>query len=200
MSLSVSSVPAVTLDSTSLSKTVDQEEGPAVTPILISDEALLITKPNSRINRVGTHHPKNKTGKPFLVFCDSDEQLINHKATPVFLYHGIWHSIRLKNGQAILGIPLPSVHQYDKDETASEEALLRAIDLQIRHSPIQLPQAIQATASTSLTPIQFTQHPTMSTQTQTQTQGSSTTQAPSSNAPAALAATITNEPMTHMLS
>jgi hypothetical protein len=107
----------------------DQEEGLAVTPVLISDEALLIIKPNSRINKVGTSHPKNKTGKPFLVFCDSDKRLINHKATPVFLYHGIWHSIRLKDGQAIVGIPLPSVHQYDEDETASEEALLRAIDL-----------------------------------------------------------------------
>jgi hypothetical protein len=127
-----------------------------------------------------------------LVFCDSDERLVNYKATPVFLYHGIWHSIRLKDGQAVLGIPLPSVHQYDEDETASEEALLRAIDLQIRHSPIQLPQTIQAMASTSLTPIRFTQHPTMLTQTQTQIQGSSTTQAPSSNVPAASAATITN--------
>src|SRR6202789_410282 len=56
--------------------------------------------------------------------------------------------------------------------------------------PIQLPQAIQTTASTSLTPIQFTQHPTMTTQ--TQTQGSSTTQQPSSTAPTATATTITN--------
>jgi len=161
-----------------------------VIPVLISDEALLITKPNSRIDKVGGSHPKNKTGRPFLVFCDSDEWLINHKATPVFLYHGIWHSVRLKDGQAIVGIPLPSVHQYDEDETASEEALQRAIDLQIRNSPIQLPQAIQTTASTSLTPIQFTQHPTMSTQ--TQTQGSSTTQQSSSTAPIATATTITN--------
>jgi hypothetical protein len=45
-------------------------------------------------------------------------------------------------------------------------------------------------ASTSLTPIQFTQHPTMSTQ--TQTQGSSTTQTSSSTVPAASAATIIN--------
>jgi hypothetical protein len=124
---------------------VDQEEGPAVTLVLVSNKVLLTTKANSRITQVGTHHPKNKTGRPFQMFYNSNERLVNHKATPVFLYHGIWHSIRLKDGQAIVGIPLSTVHSYDEDETATEEVLLRGIDLQIRDSLIQLPQTIQAT-------------------------------------------------------
>jgi hypothetical protein len=73
-----------------------------------------------------------------------DERLINCKAAPVFLYHGIWHSIYLKDGNTTVGNPLPSVHNYDEDETASEEALLRGIDLQIRHSPVKNPNSSPA--------------------------------------------------------
>jgi hypothetical protein len=113
-------------------------------PVLISSEALLTTKANSRVTQVAASHPKNKTRKPFQVFCEMDERLINCKAAPVFLYHGIWHSVYLKDGNATVGNPLPSVHNYDEDETASEEALLRGIDLQIRHSPVKNPNSSPA--------------------------------------------------------
>jgi hypothetical protein len=93
---------------------------------ILSDQEILVTRPNYRIVRHETYVASNKAGKPYLIFCEGDE-LSYSRSRPVCLYQGLWHALRIsKKGKTALGEPLPSIHNYDINPPAAalEEALV----------------------------------------------------------------------------
>ena len=93
--------------------------------ILLTDEELLVTRPNYRVIRLEVYSSLNKKGKPYQVCCDQDN-LNPTKAQPVCLYQNRWHTLLTsRKGISGLGDPLSDFHRYDIDSpiTALSEVL-----------------------------------------------------------------------------
>jgi hypothetical protein len=128
----------------------------------LSDQEILVTRPNYRIVRHETYVASNKAGKPYLIFCEGDE-LSYSRSRPVCLYQGLWHTLRIsKKGKTALGEPLPSIHNYDINPPAAalEEALVEtepqaSTEIPTRErtlptSPTNTSASIQSTHHTAL--------------------------------------------------
>src|SRR5258707_3603396 len=136
---------AVTLDSTFLSKTASGTDQP------LTQEELLVGKPNSRVFTLEQHDPRNPAGRTLQFFSMYDPIRVGG-ALPVTLYNGIWHQI---SKEFTLANAAPTIHDYDEQSEASkekgksltdteediDESLQKAIDLSIRRSPL-VPNAI----------------------------------------------------------
>src|SRR5713226_3808963 len=136
---------AVTLDLTFFFKMASSQER------ALTQEELLIGKPNSRVFTLDANNPKNPVGKTIQFFSVYSPIRIGG-ALPIVLYNGVWHQI---SKDLKLGNPAPGVHNYDKQSETSKEkgkslpdteddidkSLQKAIDQSIRESPLA-PNAI----------------------------------------------------------
>jgi hypothetical protein len=105
----------VTLDSTLLSTTASSSSS-SVNRLYLDEEAILLSKPNSRIIHVNKNDRQNKKGFAFLAFCDNDQQRLTKGCTIVCLYNNAWHCVHYDSkNRAYLGAPQPNVHFYDED-------------------------------------------------------------------------------------
>ena len=94
--------------------------------IELTDNELLITRPNYRVIRLETYITDNKKGKPYQAFCESDDlSLKNHK--PVCLHKDKWHALLTskKKKRSVVGQYLPEVHNYDTNPPT--KALIQAL-------------------------------------------------------------------------
>ncbi len=88
--------------------------------VRLNDEDLLVTQPNYQVIHLEAYSSINKQGKPYLVFCHSDN-LRPAKGSPVCLYQNIWHKLLTnKKGAAAVGEPIPSIHNYDRNKPIKE--------------------------------------------------------------------------------
>jgi hypothetical protein len=104
----------VTLDSTFLSTTASSSS--SSNRLYLDQEAILNSKPNSRIVRIDKDDDRNRKGVTFLAFCNNDQRILNKGCIIVCLYNSAWHRVHHDSkGKAYLGIPQPNVHFYDED-------------------------------------------------------------------------------------
>src|SRR5229473_506910 len=136
---------AVTLDSTFLSKTASRTDQP------LTQEELLVGKPNSRVFTLDKDDSRNPSGRTLQFFSTYDPIRVGG-ALPVTLYNGIWHQI---SKEFTIANAAPTIHDYDEQSDTSkgkgkslpdteddiDESLQKAIDLSIRESPLA-PNAI----------------------------------------------------------
>jgi hypothetical protein len=151
----------VTLDSTSyLPKTAGTGSTSSLPEIkVLSDQEILITRPNYRIVRCETYVASNKAGKPYLIFCEGDE-LSYSRSRSVCLYQGLWNALRIsKKGKTALEEPLPSIHNYDINLPAAalEEALVETDPQTNTGIPAQ-EGTLPASPTNTFTLIQSTHH------------------------------------------
>src|SRR5258708_7858721 len=135
----------VTLDSTYLSKMASRTDQP------LTQEKLLVGRPNSRVFTLDQHDPRNPAGRMLQFFSMYDPIRVGG-ALPVMLYKGIWHQI---SKEFALANAAPAIHDYDEQSSTSkekgksltdteddiDESLQKAIDQSIRESPLA-PNAI----------------------------------------------------------
>jgi hypothetical protein len=81
---------------------------------IITDEELFGYRPNTQVLLLPADHEKNKTGKPFLVFCDNNDLQVGDWPKLVTIYNGVWHSCRpSKKEHNLLGTEQLSIHNYN---------------------------------------------------------------------------------------
>src|SRR5229473_8219658 len=131
---------AVTLDSTFLYKTASKTDKP------LTQEELLIGKPNSRVFTLDQNDSRNPAGWTLQFFSAYDPIRVGG-ALPVTLYKGVWHQI---SKEFTIANAAPTIHEYDEQSSTSkgkekslpdteddiEELLQKAINLSIRESPL----------------------------------------------------------------
>src|SRR5229473_4192984 len=131
---------AVTLDSTFLYKTASKTDKP------LTQEELLIGKPNSRVFTLNKDDSRNPVGWTLQFFSTYDPIRVGG-ALPVTLYKGVWHQI---SKEFTLANVAPTIHDYDEQSDVSkgkgkslpdteddiDETLQKAINLSIRESPL----------------------------------------------------------------
>src|SRR5229473_5568369 len=100
---------AVTLDSTFLYKMASKEDQP------LTQEELLIGKPNSRVFTLDQNDSRNPAGRTLQFFSAYSPVRVGG-ALPVTLYKGVWHQI---SKEFKLANPAPTIHNYDKQSITS---------------------------------------------------------------------------------
>src|SRR5260370_20986747 len=117
----------------------------------LTQEELLIGKPNRRVFVLEKDNPRNPAGKALQFFSTYDPIRVGG-ALPVTLYKGVWHQI---SKEFTIANAAPTIHEYDEQSSTSkgkekslpnteddiEELLQKAINLSIRESPL-IPNAI----------------------------------------------------------
>src|SRR5260221_8729541 len=117
----------------------------------LTQEELLVGKPNSRVFILEKDDPRNPAGKALQFFSTYDPIRIGG-ALPVTLHKGVWHQISKEFTIANAAL---AIHDYDKQSSTSkgkerslpdveddiDESLQKAINLSIRESPLA-PNAI----------------------------------------------------------
>src|SRR5713226_1991088 len=114
----------------------------------LTQEELLVGKPNSRVFTLDQNDPRNSAGRTLQFFSAYDPIRVGG-ALPVTLYNGLWHQIskdfRIANAA-------PTIHDYNEQSSTSrekgkslpdteddiDELLQKAIDQSIRESPLTL--------------------------------------------------------------
>jgi hypothetical protein len=110
--------------------------------IELMDSELLVTRPNYRVICLETYITDNKKGKPYQVFCESDDlSLRNHK--PVCLYENKWHTLLTskKKKRSVVGHYLPEIHNYDTNPPT--RALIQALTEPLPTEPAKRTEAKQ---------------------------------------------------------
>src|SRR5258708_4941084 len=117
----------------------------------LTQEELLVGKPNSRVFVLEKDNPRNPTGKALQFFSTYDPIRVGG-ALPVALHNRVWHQI---SKEFTIANAAPAIHDYDEQSSISkgkekslpdtedniEESLQKAINLSIRESPLA-PDAI----------------------------------------------------------
>src|SRR5713226_6987889 len=117
----------------------------------LTQEELLIGKPNSRVFTLDQSDPRNPSGWTLQFFSAYDPIRVGG-ALPVMLYNGIWHQI---SKEFTVANAAPTIHDYDEQSSTSkgkeksltdmedniDESLQKAVNLSIRESPL-IPNAI----------------------------------------------------------
>src|SRR5260221_1607128 len=117
----------------------------------LTQEELLVGKPNSRVFVLEKDDPRNPAGKALQFFSTYNPIRVGG-ALPVTLYNGVWHQI---SKEFTIANAAPAIHDYDEQSSISkgkekslpdteddiEELLQKAINLSIRESPLA-PNAI----------------------------------------------------------
>src|SRR5229473_6033652 len=117
----------------------------------LTQEELLVGRPNSRVFVLEKDDPKNPAGKALQFFSTYDPIRVGG-ALPVTLYKGVWHQI---SKEFTIANAAPAIHDYDEQSSISkgkkkslpnteddiDELLQKAINLSIRESPLA-PNAI----------------------------------------------------------
>src|SRR5258708_15126849 len=117
----------------------------------LTQEELLIGKPNSRVFTLDQSDPRNPAGRTLQFFSTYDPIKVGG-ALPVTLYNRIWHQI---SKEFTIANAAPAIHDYDEQSSTSkekgksltdteddiDELLQKAINLSIRESPL-VPNAI----------------------------------------------------------
>src|SRR5258708_6911692 len=117
----------------------------------LTQEELLIGKPNSRVFTLDQNDSRNPAGRTLQFFSTYDPIRVRG-ALPITLYNGIWHQI---SKEFTLANAAPTIHNYDEQSSTSkekgksltdtedniDELLQKAIDQSIRESPLA-PNAI----------------------------------------------------------
>src|SRR5258708_6121063 len=117
----------------------------------LTQEELLVGKPNSRFFTLGKDDSRNPSGRTLQFFSTYDPIRVGG-ALPVTLYNGIWHQI---SKEFTLANTARTIHNYDEQSDVSkekgkslpdteddiDESLQKAINLSIRESPL-VPNAI----------------------------------------------------------
>src|SRR5260221_14038984 len=112
----------------------------------LTQEELLIGKPNSRVFTLNQNDPRNPAGRTLQFFSTYNPIRVGG-ALPVTLYNGIWHQI---SKEFTLANAAPTIHDYDEPSSTStekgksltdteddiDESLQKAIDQSIRESPL----------------------------------------------------------------
>src|SRR5258707_9716710 len=112
----------------------------------LTQEELLIGKPNSRVFTLEKDDPRNPAGKALQFFSTYDLIRVGG-ALPVTLYKGVWHQI---SKEFMIANAAPTVHDYDEQSSTSkgkekslpdtkddiDEVVQGAINLSIRESPL----------------------------------------------------------------
>src|SRR5713226_8098457 len=112
----------------------------------LTQEELLVGKPNSRVFVLEKDDPRNPAGKALQFFSTYDPIRVGG-ALPVALYNGVWHQI---SKEFTIANAAPAIHDYDEQSSVSkgkekslpdteddiEESLQKAINLSIRESPL----------------------------------------------------------------
>ena len=101
----------VTLDSTYLSKTASGMDQP------LTQEELLVGKPNSRVFTLDQHDPRNPAGRTLQFFSTYDPIRVGG-ALPITLYQGVWHQI---SKEFTLANAAPAIHDHDEQSSTSKE-------------------------------------------------------------------------------
>src|SRR5713226_5633711 len=117
----------------------------------LTQEELLIGKPNSRVFTLDQNDSKNPAGRTLQFFSTYNPIRVGG-ALPVTLYKRVWHQI---SKEFTLANAAPTIHDYDEQSSNSkekgksltntedniDESLQKAIDQSIRESPLA-PNAI----------------------------------------------------------
>src|SRR5229473_3781866 len=117
----------------------------------LTQEELLVGKPNSRVFVLEKDNSRNPTGRALQFFSTYDPIRVGG-ALPVTLYKGVWHQI---SKEFMIANAAPAIHDYDEQSGTSkgkekslpdteddiDESLQKAINLSIRESPLA-PNAI----------------------------------------------------------
>src|SRR5258708_4054942 len=117
----------------------------------LTQEELLVGKPNSRVFILEKDNPRNLAGKALQFFSTYDPIRVGG-ALPVTLHKGVWHQI---SKEFTIANAAPTIHDYDEQSSTSKEkakslpdtkdniyeSLQKAINLSIRESPLA-PNAI----------------------------------------------------------
>src|SRR5712692_4551881 len=117
----------------------------------LTQEELLIGKPNSRVFTLEKDDPRNPAGKALQFFSTYDPIRVGG-ALPITLYKGVWHQI---SKEFTIANAAPTIHDYDEQSSTSkekgkslpdtedniDELIQKAIDQSIRESPLA-PNAI----------------------------------------------------------
>src|SRR5713226_7569716 len=117
----------------------------------LTQEELLVGKPNSRVFILEKDNPRNLAGKALQFFSTYDPIRVGG-ALPVTLHKGVWHQI---SKEFTIANAAPTIHDYDEQSSTSkekakslpdtkdniDESLQKAINLSIRESPLA-PNAI----------------------------------------------------------
>src|SRR5216684_6746689 len=117
----------------------------------LTQEELLVGKPNSRVFTLDQNDSRNPVGRTLQFFSTYDPIRVGG-ALPVMLYKGVWHQI---SKEFTLANAAPTIHNYDEQSSTSkekgksltdteddiDESLQKAIDQSIRESPLA-PNAI----------------------------------------------------------
>src|SRR5260370_3534332 len=112
----------------------------------LTQQKLIVGKPNSRVFIFEKDDPRNPAGKALQFFSTYDPIRVGG-ALPVMLYKGIWHKI---SKEFTIANAAPTIHDYDEQSSTSkekakslpdteddiDESLQKAIDLSIRESPL----------------------------------------------------------------
>src|SRR5260370_19873368 len=83
----------------------------------LTQEELLVGRPNSRVFTLDQHDPRNPAGR-MLQFFSMYNPIRVGGALPVTLYKGIWHQI---SKEFALANTAPTIHDYDKQSSTSKE-------------------------------------------------------------------------------
>src|SRR5258708_34057331 len=117
----------------------------------LSQEELLVGKPNRRVFVLEKDDPRNPAGRALQFFSTYDPIRVGG-ALPVTIHNGIWHQI---SKEFTIANAAPAIHDYNKQSNISkgkerslpdteddiDESLQKVIDLSIRESPLA-PNAI----------------------------------------------------------
>src|SRR5260370_35111205 len=123
----------------------------SITEQPLTQEELLVGKPNSRVFILEKDDPRNPGGKALQFFSTLDPIRVGG-AIPITLHNGVWHQI---SKEFTIANAAPTIHNYDDQSNTSkekgkslpdtedniEESLQKAINLSIRESPLA-PNAI----------------------------------------------------------
>src|SRR5258708_4648436 len=117
----------------------------------LTQEELLVGKPNSRVFVLEKDDPRNPAGKALQFFSTYNPIRVGG-ALPVTLHKGVWHQI---SKEFTIANAAPAIHDYDEQSNVSkgkeksipnteddiEESLQKAINLSIRERQVA-PNAI----------------------------------------------------------
>src|SRR5712692_9255717 len=117
----------------------------------LTQEELLVGKPNSRVFVLEKDNPRNPAGKVLQFFSTYDPIRVGG-ALPITLHKGVWHQI---SKEFTIANAAPTINDYDEQSSTSkekgkslsdteddiDELLQKAINLSIRESPLA-PNAI----------------------------------------------------------
>src|SRR5258707_2102164 len=83
----------------------------------LTQEELLVGKPNSRVFTLGKDNSRNPSGRALQFFSTYDPIRVGG-ALPVTLYNGIWHQI---SKEFTIANAAPTIHDYDEQSDVSKE-------------------------------------------------------------------------------